>query len=145
MAPDAVYSRAATRNSEDDVDLRRTYPRPGEQRLGGYPWLARLIDKARAYNKGTLGDYIYQCPIDKELLAEINLTGEEFAEIVEQCETDEEVLEEFGLPMENADPAIDRWAREFLENRRNSLERQAEEEDRIYIPPDGVTVNSPFA
>lgn len=127
------------------MDLTKTYPRPGETILGGYPWLARLIDKARAYNEGTLGDYIYPCPIDKELLAELNLTGEEFAELVEQSETDEQLLEHIGLPRDNSEPAVKRWANEFLENRHNSLERQAEEEGRTYTPPDGVTVTRPFA
>jgi hypothetical protein len=127
------------------MDLNTAFPRAGETVLGGYPWLARMIDKARAYNEGTLGDYIYPCPIDKELLAEINFTGEEFAEIVEQCQTDAEVLGMLDLPEENTDPAVRRWTIEFLTNRHDSLTRQAEEEGRTYHPPDGVEIIRPFA
>ncbi|MBI2843010.1 MAG: DUF5069 domain-containing protein [Armatimonadetes bacterium] len=127
------------------MDLTKNYPRPGELILGGYPWLARAIDKARAYNAGTLGDYIYPCPIDKELLADLNLTGEEFAELVEHSSTDEEALDRLDLPVENPDHEVKKWAREFLENRHDSLVRLAEEEGRVCTPPDGVSIVRPFA
>lgn len=127
------------------MDLTKRFPRAGETMLGGYPWLARCADKARAYNEGTLGDYIYPCPIDKELLAELNLTGEEFAEIVEQSSDDDELLEHLEIPADNRDPEVRRWAMEFLSNRRDSLTGQAEEEGRTYIPPPGVEVTRPFA
>jgi hypothetical protein len=127
------------------MDLTRQYPRAGETILGGYPWLARAIDKARAYNAGTLGDYIYPCPIDKELLAELNVTGEELAEIVEQTNSDDEVLDELGIPVVNNNPDVERWAMEFLSNRHDSLVGQAEDEGRTYIPPPGVEQVRPFA
>src|SRR3990172_4430498 len=93
-----VYICRAAQARRTTMDLTKTYPRPGEQLLGGYPWLARAIDKARAYNEGTLGDYIYPCPIDKELLAELGLTGEELAEIVDQSASDLDVLDQLDLP-----------------------------------------------
>jgi hypothetical protein len=127
------------------MDLTKKFPRAGEMLLGGYPWLARAIDKARAYNEGNLGDYIYPCPIDKELLAELNLTGIEFAEIVEQCETDEEILGYLGIHENNDDPTIHKWAHEFIENRQDSLIRLAEDEGRVYSPPQGVAVTRRFA
>jgi len=127
------------------MDLTKSYPRPGEQIVGGYAWLARLIDKARAYNQGTLGDNIYPCPIDKELLAELNLTGEEFAGIVEHSPTDEDVLRQLGLPQDNPDPAVKRWTQEFLENRHDSLMRQAEEEGRVFTPPEQTARARPYA
>src|SRR5690554_1764219 len=103
------------------MDLTKEFPRSGSEILGGYAWLARMIDKCRAYLEGNLGDYIYPCPIDKELLAELNITGEEFAEIVADTTTDEEVLRQLGLPLENNDPAVAKWTQEFLENRHDSL------------------------
>ncbi|MEN6372746.1 MAG: DUF5069 domain-containing protein [Armatimonadota bacterium] len=127
------------------MDLTNSYPRPGEQLLGGYPWLARMIDKARAYNEGTLGDYIYPCPIDKELLSEFNMTGVEFAEIIEQTSTDDEVLEQLGIDKANPDPSVKQWTREFLENRHDSLMRHADEEGRVYTPPEGFDPVRPFA
>lgn len=127
------------------MDLTNSYPRPGDQLMGGYPWLARLIDKARAYNAGTLGDYIYPCPIDKELLGELNYSGEEFAEIVDQNKTDEDILEHLGLPSQNDNPEVRRWAQEFLMNRVDSLTRQAEDEGREFKLPDWADQVKPFA
>lgn len=127
------------------MDLTRNYPRPGELVLGGYAWLARAIDKARAYNEGLLGDYIFPCPIDKELLSELNLTGEEFAEMVEQAKDDEQVLERLGISLSKPDPSIDRWTTEFLENRQDSLIRLAEEEGRTFDRLDESEFDRPFA
>lgn len=121
------------------MDLTREYPRPGWERLGGYPWLPRCIDKCRADQIGKLGDYIFPCPIDRELFSELNVTTAEFRQAVEASETDEEVLEALDLPEVPDDPAVEKWAREFLENRHDSLKRQAEEEgvawDEVYSHP----------
>ena len=38
------------------VDFR---PRSRPLIMGGVPWLPRITDKARAYLRGTIGDYIY--------------------------------------------------------------------------------------
>lgn len=127
------------------MDLTKNFPRPGEELLGGYAWLARAIDKAKAYNEGTLGDYIFPCPIDKELMAELNVTGEELAEIVEQYDTDEGILEHLGIPMDNKNPDTYRWSQEFLSNRRDSLARQAEDEGRTFRLPDWADEVKPFA
>ena len=94
--------------------------------------MPRCIDKCRASIVGKLGDYIFPCPIDRELFAELNVTAAELTHIVEVCETDEEVLEALGLPEEPDDRAVDRWAKEFLENRHDSLKRFDEEEGRVW-------------
>ena len=50
------------------MDLRNSYPRSVHEPLGGYVHLGRMIDKARAKHAGTLGEYIYPCPLDHRLL-----------------------------------------------------------------------------
>jgi hypothetical protein len=87
--------------TEEYMDLTKSFPRSGEETLGGYPWLPRCIDKCRAYLADTLGDYIFPCPIDKELLAELDLTVDEFMNIVAGATDDNDVLEELGLPAHN--------------------------------------------
>jgi hypothetical protein len=64
------------------MDLRRAYPRSAHERLGGYMHLARMIDKARALRAGTIGDYIYPCPLDQRLLQFLGISADRFLEAV---------------------------------------------------------------
>ena len=41
--------------------------------------ISRMIDKARAYNSNTLGEYIFPCPLDKIILEFLNTNHKEFA------------------------------------------------------------------
>jgi hypothetical protein len=65
-----------------------------EASLGGYPWLPRMIDKARAARADTLGTYYrYPCPIDAVCLRRLGVSADAFAEIAAAAVTDEEVLD----------------------------------------------------
>jgi len=64
------------------MDLRTTFPRSPKETLAGYAHVARIIDKARAHNAGTLGEYIYNCPMDQSWFAFTGVTAEAFAEAV---------------------------------------------------------------
>lgn len=74
------------------LDLRTCRPRPMEATLGGYPWLPRMIDKARAARAGTLGPYVHPCPIDRTCLALLGLDAHEFGDVVERQRSDDAVL-----------------------------------------------------
>ena len=67
-------------------------PRSRSLVIGGLPWLARMTDKARAKVEGTIGDYIYPCPLDQRVLAELGLSADEFAAIVTEHDTDTAVV-----------------------------------------------------
>ena len=41
--------------------------------------VCRMIDKARAYNSNTLGEYIFPCPLDTIILDFLNTNHKEFA------------------------------------------------------------------
>ncbi|MBI3621702.1 MAG: DUF5069 domain-containing protein [Nitrospirae bacterium] len=64
------------------MDLRKEFPRSPRQQLEGYAHVARIIDKARAHNAGTLGEYIYNCPMDQSWFQLTGITAEAFAEAV---------------------------------------------------------------
>ena len=50
-------------------DLTREVPRSPLEEIGGWPWLPRLIDKVRAKQAGTLGEYTpYPCGADQRFL-----------------------------------------------------------------------------
>ncbi len=69
-------------------------PRDGSQTIGGIPWLARMIDKARLEAAGEIDiyDLEYPCPMDRNLLNQLGIDGKAFQQIAVQSQTDEEVL-----------------------------------------------------
>src|SRR5687767_8951888 len=67
-------------------------PRPRARTIGDIEWLARMSDKARAHAKGTIGDYIFNCPADKKLLAALELDHETFQKIAVDANTDDELI-----------------------------------------------------
>ncbi|WP_447971629.1 DUF5069 domain-containing protein [Nitrospira sp. M1] len=74
------------------MDLQTYFPRSVKERLGPYLHLPRMIDKCRAKHAGTLGEYIYPCPLDARFLEFTSIQAEDLLTAVES-RTDEEVLE----------------------------------------------------
>ena len=61
------------------MDLTKSYPRSVRERLAGVVMLARTVDKARAHNENALGEYRYDCPMDKKVFDFLGIDGDEFA------------------------------------------------------------------
>jgi hypothetical protein len=75
-------------------DLSHDDPAPMDAKLGGYPWLPRIIDKARASQAGTLGDYYrYPCPIDAACLDLLGIDAESFRDIANRAVDDQSVVD----------------------------------------------------
>ncbi len=74
------------------MDLRTHYPRSLKVQLGPYVHLPRIIDKCRAKLAGTLGDYLYPCPLDTCFLNFAGISSEYFLAAV-NTRSDEEILE----------------------------------------------------
>ncbi|MGD1089888.1 MAG: DUF5069 domain-containing protein, partial [Verrucomicrobiota bacterium] len=49
-------------------DLTKEYPRSPRVTLAGYVIAARMLDKCRAAISGTLGEYHFDCPLDRYFL-----------------------------------------------------------------------------
>lgn len=62
------------------MDLTKSFPRSPKEKLAGVVMLKRTIDKARAFNAGTLGEYHYDCPLDKEVFEFLHVDHAEFAQ-----------------------------------------------------------------
>jgi Domain of unknown function (DUF5069) len=62
--------------------------------LGGWAWLPRMIDKARATYHGNPGSFAHPCSRDRGLLAHLGISTEEFREIIDGTSSDEAVLAE---------------------------------------------------
>ncbi len=68
------------------------FPRSGRETIGGFLWLARVFDKARAARAETLHDYHYPCPIDRGVFDRWGITARMFDAALETCESDDAIL-----------------------------------------------------
>jgi hypothetical protein len=75
------------------MNLTIEKPRSPKDKLIGLLSLKRVIDKAKAYNEGQLGEYDYDCPHDKPVFAFLGTNGEEFARKVKELGTDDAIAD----------------------------------------------------
>lgn len=72
-------------------DLTRDYPRSPRETLAGYVIAARTLDKCRALLNGTLGEYHFDCPLDRRFFDFAGVDAKQFKKIVASGATDAEV------------------------------------------------------
>jgi hypothetical protein len=76
------------------LDLTRTVPRSPFDELGGYAWLPRLVDKARACNAGLNGEYSpYPCMGDKGFLGAFKLDHAALGELIKSGADDSAIAD----------------------------------------------------
>ncbi len=79
-----------------------------DAKLAGYPWLPRMIDKARASQAGTLGTYYrYPCPIDKACLDLLGIDADTFREIANEAVDGQAVIDQLATMGASAEQIID--------------------------------------
>jgi hypothetical protein len=61
------------------MDLTQFIPRSPRNKLAGIVMIARMLDKARAYNSKSLGKYIYPCPLDQIILDFLSIDHKKLA------------------------------------------------------------------
>jgi len=61
-------------------DLTKTFPRSPNEKMAGLVHLPRMLDKARAKERGSLGEYIFPCPLDERLLTFLGVKADKFME-----------------------------------------------------------------
>ena len=60
------------------MDLTKSFPRSPKATIAGVTMAARAADKGRASAAGTLGEYNYDCPMDRMLFAFLGTDGVEY-------------------------------------------------------------------
>lgn len=103
------------------MNLTITTPRSPKDKLLGLVSLKRVIDKAKAYNEGNLGEYDYDCPHDKPLFAFLGTDGATFAAKVKELDTDD---------------AIASWVQNTFLSKKTAAEVDAFNADRMRWHPD---------
>ena len=66
------------------MNLTQNFPRSPKEKMAGLVHIPRMIDKARARQSNTLGEYIYPCPLDQVILDFLGVDGEEFARVANE-------------------------------------------------------------
>ena len=87
-------------------DLTQHPPRSPRARLGGYVHLPRLLDKARAFAAGKVGEYVYPCPLDKRFFGFTGIDPDAFLAAVKTGKGDVAML---AWVTENTRPARPAW------------------------------------
>jgi hypothetical protein len=114
-----------------DFRSGKDFPRRGRTEYGGFLWLLRAFDKARAAADGTLYDYIYPCPMDKGVLERWGLTPAQFDEAVVTHRTDAEILDWLKARVDDEHrDAANRW---LLDVKSANLDRQDAEEGAVAV------------
>ena len=95
-------------------DLTKEAPRSPYDLINGFAILARTIDKCRAFIAGTIGDYHFDCPLDKTLFGFKGINAEEFKAFVESGASDEEIGKwVFDQGISKTEDEIKTWSEHF--------------------------------
>ena len=73
------------------LDLTQTVPRSVSEKMLGIVQLARTTDKAKAVAHGRIGEYHYDCPMDKALFEYLGMDSKAFFNIVKDAKNDAEI------------------------------------------------------
>jgi hypothetical protein len=92
------------------VDLTQRPPRSPRIKLGGLVILPRMLDKGRADIAGTLGEYIYHCPLDQRLTDFAGLNADEVLHLLKEGKSDSEVLAWIQSTTKRTDFEIYQWS-----------------------------------
>jgi hypothetical protein len=65
-----------------------------------------MLDKARAAANGTLGEYVYPCPLDKRLVDFIGISPDQILSLAKEDKSDSEIL---AFINEHMKPARSSW------------------------------------
>ncbi len=99
------------------MDLTKSYPASVREQMHGIVQLKRTIDKGKAQAAGTIGEYVYDCPMDKHLFEFLDLDGDTLLDVIKSASNDGEISE-FVAPYVHAkeDSEIETFNRDWLKH-----------------------------
>ena len=107
------------------MNLTKNFPRSPYEKVGGYMMLGRTIDKAHATLQSLLGEYMYDCPLDKRLFGFLGISAHQLLELVENSENDEDVVDLLKtIQVERNTEEIKQFNDQILESGPNDDESQ---------------------
>jgi uncharacterized protein DUF5069 len=99
------------------MDLTKNYPRSVHDKSAGVVMLARTIDKAKAKAAGTVGEYNYDCPMDRAIFGFLGIDGEAFLDRVKAAKNDAEI-EAYGRELvgKKSPAEVEQFNRDFVKH-----------------------------
>jgi hypothetical protein len=70
------------------MDLNTSFPRSVKDKIAGVVMIARTTDKARAKAHGNIGEYHYDCPMDKAVFGFLGIEADPFLDVVSKAPDD---------------------------------------------------------
>ncbi|MBV9272216.1 MAG: DUF5069 domain-containing protein, partial [Candidatus Eremiobacteraeota bacterium] len=97
------------------MDLTTDYPRSVRDKVLGIVQLGRTIDKGKALAHGNLGEYHYNCPMDKAVFEFLAIDHEQLLEVIRGTNSDAEI-EAYVAPFirKKSSHEIETWNREWV-------------------------------
>ena len=115
------------------------------KRCSGSSKLKRTIDKGKALAAGTIGEYQYDCPMDKHLFEFLDLDGDTLLDVIKSASNDAEISE-FVAPYVHAkeDDEIAAFNRDWVKHApdKGSKAEEAFLKMRAAIAPDRTDVTT---
>ena len=93
--------------------------------MGGFLWLARVFDKARAKANRTQDGYIYPCPMDRTMMRLWGVATRDFTTAIGGRSTDDQILDWL---LQRVSPDRMRAAIAWMLRQEDALDRQDAEE-----------------
>lgn len=108
----AAQTSAATKTVQA-LDLTKRPPRSPRQKLGGFVILPRTLDKGRAKLAGVIGEYHFNCPLDKRFLSFVGIDADQLLAQLEAGKGDGEILAWIheNAKFKRAEWEIEAWSR----------------------------------
>ena len=115
-------------------DLSKEYPRSPRETLAGFVIAARMLDKCRAAISGTLGEYHFDCPLDRYFFQFVGIDAESFRSFVETGADDDAVaawIEEHATRRSRIE--VIKWNNQMREKRLGDMPENVQEFLEGYI------------
>ena len=116
-------------------DLAREFPRSPRETLAGYVVAARMLDKCRSSIAGTLGEYHFDCRLDRHFFEFTGLAADAFRAFVATGASDDEVaawISRHARPRPRVE--IIQWNNRMRDLRLSDLPPEAQVFLEDYIP-----------
>ena len=125
------------------MDLTKTYPRSVHEKVLGIVQLARTIDKGKAQAYGNVGEYNYDCPMDKALFEFLGMNGDELLEVIKNAKSDAEIEAYAKQFIDKKPPAeIERWNQEWVNRKADGSSLEYFLNLRNQVAPDRTDVTT---